>query len=90
MGYCIEINDMMRKYHPNPVLVIIDVNQKDNIGIPTEAYCSIENTAEERSENRKTFIHIPSEIGALEAEEVGVEHLLRDIRVRIERINTAL
>lgn len=25
-------------------------------------------------------MHIPSEIGALEAEEIGVEHLLRDIR----------
>ncbi len=28
----------------------------------------------------KTFEHIASEIGAEEAEEVGVEHLLRDIR----------
>ncbi len=28
----------------------------------------------------KTFEHLPSEIGAEEAEEVGVEHLLRDIR----------
>ena len=28
----------------------------------------------------KTFEHIPSEIGAEEAEEVGVEHLLRDVK----------
>ena len=28
----------------------------------------------------KTFDHVPSEIGAEEAEEVGVEHLLRDIK----------
>ena len=27
----------------------------------------------------KTFEHIPSEIGAEEAEEVGVEHLLRSV-----------
>ena len=27
-----------------------------------------------------TFEHVPSEIGAEEAEEIGVEHLLRDIR----------
>ena len=27
-----------------------------------------------------TFEHVPSEIGAEEAEEVGVEHLLRDIK----------
>lgn len=36
---------------------------------------------QEKSENRRTFAHIPSSIGALEAEEIGVEHLLRDIRV---------
>jgi 26S proteasome regulatory subunit N8 len=28
---------------------------------------------------RKSFAHVPSVIGAMEAEEVGVEHLLRDI-----------
>lgn len=28
----------------------------------------------------KTFEHVPSEIGAEEAEEVGVEHLLRDMK----------
>ena len=28
----------------------------------------------------KTFEHVSSEIGAEEAEEVGVEHLLRDIK----------
>jgi 26S proteasome regulatory subunit N8 len=27
----------------------------------------------------KTFEHVPSEIGAEEAEEVGVEHLLRSV-----------
>ena len=27
----------------------------------------------------RTFAHVPSEVGAYEAEEVGVEHLLRDI-----------
>jgi len=28
----------------------------------------------------RQFVHIPSSIGASEAEEVGVEHLLRDIK----------
>jgi hypothetical protein len=32
------------------------------------------------SPTTKTFDHVPSEIGAEEAEEVGVEHLLRDIK----------
>lgn len=31
------------------------------------------------AEVRKSFAHVPSLIGAMEAEEVGVEHLLRDI-----------
>ena len=31
----------------------------------------------------KTFEHVASEIGAEEAEEVGVEHLLRDIKVSL-------
>jgi hypothetical protein len=32
------------------------------------------------------FQHIASEIGALEAEEVGVEHLLRDVKVSLAHI----
>lgn len=76
----IEINELMRKYCANPVMVIIDANPQDDLNIPTEAYFSVENVAEEKSENRRTFVHVPSTIGALEAEEIGVEHLLRDIQ----------
>merc|ERR1712038_1125000 len=32
-----------------------------------------------KAELKKNFAHVPSVIGAMEAEEVGVEHLLRDI-----------
>lgn len=32
------------------------------------------------TETRKTFLHVPSIIEAEEAEEIGVEHLLRDIK----------
>jgi 26S proteasome regulatory subunit N8 len=32
------------------------------------------------TETRKTFLHAPSAIDAEEAEEIGVEHLLRDIK----------
>ena len=31
---------------------------------------------------KRTFVHISAETGATEAEEVGVEHLLRDINAR--------
>ena len=75
----LEINELMRRYTPEPILCIIDVNPKDNLEIPTQAYISVENAPEAQAVSRRTFAHIPSEIGAEEAEEVGVEHLLRNI-----------
>eukprot|EP00002_Diphylleia_rotans_P001208 TRINITY_DN1066_c0_g1_i3.p1 TRINITY_DN1066_c0_g1~~TRINITY_DN1066_c0_g1_i3.p1 ORF type:complete len:292 (-),score=80.25 TRINITY_DN1066_c0_g1_i3:223-1098(-) len=74
----IEINEVFRKYVPNPLLVIIDVQPRE-LGLPTEAYVAVDDVTDETMGSKKTFVHIPSEIGALEAEEVGVEQLLRDI-----------
>jgi len=83
----IEINEMFRSYTPHPVLVIIDVNPKqgDELEIPTQAYVAVEakpdtNKTQVGAVTRRQFAHLPSEIGAYEAEEVGVEHLLRNIR----------
>lgn len=75
----IAINDLIRKYCANSVLVIIDAKPKD-MGLPTEAYYSIEEVHDDGTPTSKTFEHVQSEIGAEEAEEVGVEHLLRDIK----------
>lgn len=75
----IAINELIRRYCPNSVLVIIDAKPKD-LGLPTEAYISVEEVHEDGTPTSKTFEHVPSEIGAEEAEEVGVEHLLRDIK----------
>ncbi|KAL5287165.1 PSMD7 family protein [Megaselia abdita] len=75
----IAINELIRRYCPNSVLVIIDAKPKD-LGLPTKAYISVEEVHEDGSPTSKTFEHVPSEIGAEEAEEVGVEHLLRDIK----------
>merc|ERR1711865_1182477 len=61
-----------------PVMVIIDVKPKQ-LGIPTEAYFAVEEVIEGQ-QLQWTFKHFPSEIGATEAEEVGVEHLLRDVK----------
>lgn len=73
---------------PPPVFVIIDV-RPDRNSIPTTAYRVVEDAdATNTNANapttaspqiRQTFAHVPSHIGAMEAEEVGVEHLLRDI-----------
>lgn len=75
----IRINERIRRFNPNSVLVIIDAKPKD-LGLPTEAYIAIEEVHDDGTPTSKTFNHITSEIGAEEAEEVGVEHLLRDIR----------
>lgn len=58
------------------VLCIIEVNpNKDDL--PTEAYIAVEEIREDGTPVRSTFAHVPSEMGAEEAEDVGVEHLLR-------------
>lgn len=75
----IAINDLIRRYCPTSVLVIIDAKPKD-LGLPTEAYYAVEEVHDDGTPTSKTFEHVLSEIGAEEAEEVGVEHLLRDIK----------
>lgn len=75
----VAINELMRKYCPNSVLVVIDAKPKD-LGLPTEAYIAVEEVHDDGTPTTKTFEHVSSEIGAEEAEEVGVEHLLRDIK----------
>jgi 26S proteasome regulatory subunit N8 len=37
----ISINELMREYQPDSVLVIIDAKPKD-LGLPTEAYIAVE------------------------------------------------
>merc|ERR1711973_917647 len=67
----ILINDLIRKYCPNSVLVIIDP-KPTRVGLPTEAYKVVEEIHEDGTPTNKTFEHVPSE--------VGVEHLLRDVK----------
>ncbi|KAJ2411961.1 proteasome regulatory particle subunit [Coemansia sp. RSA 2530] len=75
----LQINELFKKYTPNPVLVVIDVQPKA-IGLPTNAYFAVEEIHDDGTAATKTFEHVSSEIGAEEAEEIGVEHLLRDIK----------
>ena len=72
----------------HPVLVIVDVRPGVE-GLPVTAYTSVPSTSPGGSggdassasalSSSRTFNHVPCEVGAYEAEEVGVEHLLRDI-----------
>ncbi|CAN0879767.1 26S proteasome non-ATPase regulatory subunit 7 homolog A [Linum grandiflorum] len=76
----LEIHQLFHNYVPNPVLVIIDVQPKE-LGIPTKAYYDVEEVKENATQkSQKVFVHVPSEIAAHEVEEIGVEHLLRDVK----------
>merc|ERR1712038_812014 len=89
----LRIHSMLKRFLPKgsitpPVFCIIDV-RPDRQSIPTTAYSVIEEVEDggssssggggSKAELKKNFAHVPSIIGAMEAEEVGVEHLLRDI-----------
>ncbi|KAL3088340.1 hypothetical protein niasHT_023900 [Heterodera trifolii] len=77
----ILINEVIKRFTPNPVLVIIQASQgRQDLALPTDAYVEVQEVHNDGSPPVKTFEHVPSEIGAEEAEEVGVEHLLRDIK----------
>lgn len=75
----IKINEIIKNYCNDSVLVIIDAKPKD-LGLPTDAYIAVEEVHDDGTPTTRTFDHVKSEIGAEEAEEVGVEHLLRDIK----------
>lgn len=75
----LKINEVFKKYNPNPLLLIVDVQPRE-VGIPTDAYFAVDDIKNDGSAAEKTFVHVPSLIEAEEAEEIGVEHLLRDIR----------
>ena len=75
----IQINEILRRYNTQPVFLICKVQETQQIGLPTEAYFSQEEVDDEGNLKRQ-FVHVPTSIGATEAEEVGVEHLLRDIK----------
>lgn len=74
----LSIHELYRRYCPEPVLVVMDVQPKD-LELPMEAYYSVQDQTSDEVFKR-TFLHVRSTVGAFEAEEVGVEHLLRDIK----------
>lgn len=76
----LDVHALFHDYVQNPVLVIIDVQPKE-LGLPTKAYCAVEEVKENATQkSQKVFVHVPSEIAAHEVEEIGVEHLLRDVK----------
>lgn len=75
----LAINEVIKRFTPNPVLVIVDVKPKE-VGLPTDAYFAVEEIHDDGTQATKTFNHVATQMTAEEAEEIGVEHLLRDIK----------
>jgi 26S proteasome regulatory subunit N8 len=66
---------------PGGIFCIIDI-RPDRPGLPVTSYRVVEEVSSGSSGSsmiQRTFSHVPVRMGAIEAEEVGVEHLLRDI-----------
>ena len=81
----LRIYDIVTRFLPKktltpPVFCIIDI-RPDRESLPTTAYKVVEevSTKDGQRQVKLSFAHVPSQMGALEPEEVGVEHLLRDI-----------
>lgn len=74
----LQIHEVFRKHCPNPFYLLVDVEPKDMV-VPAKAYCSIEEPTNSK-DFRRAFVHVACTVGAYEAEEVGVEHLLRDVK----------
>ena len=63
-----------------PIFCIIDI-RPNRQSMPTTAYKVVEEVSTHNGQRQVqlTFAHVPCQMSAMEAEEVGVEHLLRDI-----------
>ena len=76
----LDIHALFAEYCASPAFCIIDT-RPDRVGIPVSAYlCENEIRDDGTQKEDKTFVHVPSAIEAFEAEEIGVEHLLRDVK----------
>lgn len=75
----IEINELFAQYCPNPVLIVVNVNLKNTVDLPTKAFFS-EQQVNQKGVLERNFKNIPCSVAAFEAEEVGVEHLVREIK----------
>ena len=71
------INQVFRRYcHAKPpILLIADPHQREALC----AYQAVEEILEDGTAHQRTWAHLPLRLEAEEAEEIGVEHLLRDV-----------
>lgn len=77
----LEINELFKKYTPNPLLVIVDVQPKE-VGVPTDAYFAVDEIKDVRYLFcSSTHISLSSrhELTAIFAIIIGWNHNLKDL-----------
>ena len=75
----LAIHQVFKRYCPEPVLLVINPNPK-TLTLPSlnSAYVTVEEM--EAGATVTKFSHLPLHAAAEEAEEIGVEHLLRNVK----------
>jgi 26S proteasome regulatory subunit N8 len=87
----LDIHQMMRRYVPDPVFITTDVGASDPHEIPVSAFVGAERVRPDGQPIVTSFQNVPTTVDFLEVEEIGVEHLLRDIKdVDMSEIGTTL
>jgi 26S proteasome regulatory subunit N8 len=87
----LAIHESLRRFNDNPIFITTDVRAQDPNEIPVAAYVSAERVQPDGRAVRRSFKGIATCIEFLDMEEIGVEHLLRDIKdVDISEIGTTL
>lgn len=75
-----DVHQLLCTYCENPILVISEVQPKE-MGLPVHAYTAHDEVREDGTQkSQRVFVNLPTQVGATEAEEIGVEHLLRDVK----------
>jgi 26S proteasome regulatory subunit N8 len=87
----LDIHQQMRIYAANPVFITTDVGASDQHEIPVSAFIGAELVRADGQPIVSSFQNVPTIVDFLEVEDVGVEHLLRDIKdVDVSAIGTTL
>ncbi len=60
-------------------MIVVNVDDKESYELPTKAFTS-QRQLNKNGIVEQVFVNIPCSVSAYEAEEVGVEHLVREIK----------
>lgn len=87
----LDINDEMKEFCRRPVFITTDVGASDPHEIPVQAFVGTQSECPNGQPMVKAFKNLPTTVEFSEVEEIGVEHLLRDIKdVDMSAIGTTL